>query len=94
MNQSEMFEPPSTADITMLEKLNEVERELGFRHGVYTRLVGEGKMTQATADKRILVMEAVRDDIRRLLEQENEARAAAGDGIALDISQAGGATDD
>lgn len=49
---------------TAQQKLEAVERELGFRRRVYGRRVSEGKMTQRLADEQISVFEAIADDYR------------------------------
>lgn len=85
MTQGEMFEPPKTADVSALEKIEEVRRELGYREKVYGRLVAERKMTRATADRRILVMQAVLADLYHLLERENQAAQVNGTGISINI---------
>jgi hypothetical protein len=38
-------------------------RELGQRKRVYSRLVADGKMKQADADREIALMEAIRDNL-------------------------------
>lgn len=50
------------------EKLEAVEREIKQRRRVYPRLVDQGKMTQAFADRQIAIMEAIADDYRRDVE--------------------------
>jgi hypothetical protein len=54
-------------EFTPTDKLKAVEREISFRRYVYPRRVGQGKMTQADADKGIAVMEAVAADYRKLV---------------------------
>lgn len=49
--------------ITIEEQIKEVNREIGMRHSVYARRVEAGKMTQAEADRKIGVMEAVLDTL-------------------------------
>lgn len=51
---------PFTAE----EKLNAVERELGYRRRVYPRRVSEGKMSQELADEQIALFEAIASDYR------------------------------
>jgi hypothetical protein len=55
---------------TMHDMLTEIERELAQRRRVYPRLIAAGKMSQATADRQIAIMEAIRDDYRRKAEEE------------------------
>ena len=47
---------------TAQQKLDAVERELGFRRRVYERRVADGKMTQQLADRQIAVFEAIAAD--------------------------------
>lgn len=49
---------------TDAEKLEAVERELGYRRRVYERRVADKKMTQALADKQIKIFEEIADDYR------------------------------
>lgn len=49
---------------TAQQKLKAVERELGFRHRVYTRRVAEKKMSQTMMDDEIAVFEAIAADYR------------------------------
>lgn len=50
---------------TDAEKLKEVKDEIAFRWRVYARRVAEGKMTQTAMDRRIGLMQAIRDDYER-----------------------------
>ena len=45
--------------ITLGMQISAVEREIAMRRQVYPKLVGQGKMKQATADLQIAAMEAV-----------------------------------
>ncbi len=47
---------------TEQQKLDAIERELGFRRRVYARRVTEGKMTQRMADEQISIFEAIAAD--------------------------------
>lgn len=47
---------------TNAEKRAAVEREIKMRKRVYSRLVSEGKKSQAEADRAIAIFEAIRDD--------------------------------
>jgi hypothetical protein len=47
-------------------KLKETTKELGYRRRVYDRLVDRGKMSRADADRRMLIMEDIRDDYASL----------------------------
>jgi hypothetical protein len=44
------------------EKRKAVERELAYRARVYARMVEQGKMTQAAADRQIEIFEEIRKD--------------------------------
>lgn len=57
---SEMF------PVTIEDEITELNRELGMRRQVYSRLVGEGKMPQAKADRQIAVMESAVESLHRL----------------------------
>ena len=47
-----------------LEKLNEALREIRQRQRVYPRLVADGRLSQADADRQIAIMRAIADDYR------------------------------
>lgn len=69
--QAQLFAAPTVEDVRLLEMVNEVEREIGYRQGVYGRLVSSGKMNPVEADRRILVMQAVLRRLYQDLEREN-----------------------
>lgn len=46
------------------DKFAEAKRELAMRRRVYPNLVGRGKLSQADADRRIALMEAIMEDYR------------------------------
>lgn len=48
--------------ITITDKLRCAERELSYRRRVYARLVANGKMTRALADRELELMAAILDD--------------------------------
>jgi len=52
------------------EKLACVEREIAYRKRVFPRLIENGKMTQALADKQVAVMVAIADDYREVARLE------------------------
>ena len=69
------------APIPLEAQLACVERELGFRHGVYKRRVADGKMKQEKADQEIAAMTAVRNTLRDLIAaqpKKEEATAVPG----------------
>jgi hypothetical protein len=57
--------------ITAKEKLQCVERELSYRRRVYARLVARGKMSEPQRIEELRLMEAIRDDYRALVADEN-----------------------
>lgn len=63
--------------ITLDEQIAEVHRELGMRRHVYERFISLGKLTAAQADERILRLEAVRETLERLRD-EQAAKVAPG----------------
>jgi hypothetical protein len=54
----ELFPP------TLDDQIACVEREIKLRRRVYPRRIANGQMTQALADKQIMLMEAVADSLR------------------------------
>lgn len=48
--------------ITHQDKVAELQREVSLRRRVYPRWVAAGRLTQADADKRIAVLQAILDD--------------------------------
>lgn len=52
--------------ITLNEQIAEVRRELNMRRHVYPRFVERGRLTQAQADERIALLEAVRETLEQL----------------------------
>jgi hypothetical protein len=56
--------------VTTAEKLKELKRERAMRHRVYPRLIGNGKMTQADADKAVKIIDAVIEDYEKQAEAE------------------------
>lgn len=61
--------------ITTDQMLAEVRRELGMRRHVYPRFVQQQKLTQEQADERIARLDAVRELIEAIREQEREREA-------------------
>jgi hypothetical protein len=47
---------------TRAELLREALREIGQRRRVYPRLISQGKLRQADADRQIALMQAIADD--------------------------------
>lgn len=52
------------SDVTIEDKLKEVEREIAQRHRVYPRLIARGTLTKERAAKQIRIMSAIAEDIR------------------------------
>jgi hypothetical protein len=61
----EMFPPATTADVSLEDKIAELERELARRWHLYPRLVEGATMTQQTADRQILIVQAIVEDLYR-----------------------------
>lgn len=61
----EMF-PDSfnTESVSHDDMLKEIDRELAMRKRLYPAWVTKGTLKQATADRQILIMEAVREVVR------------------------------
>lgn len=59
-----------TEPITTRHKLNEIRRELAQRRRVYPRLVADGRLPQAQADRQTRVLEAIARDYEADLEAE------------------------
>lgn len=51
-------------NFTAQQKLEAVEREIGFRRRVYERRVADRKMTRQKADHEIMIFEAIAADYR------------------------------
>lgn len=69
----DLFPKGTYKDIRLDDKLAELTREIRVRRRVYPRWAAKGKIDPVIADKRILVLEAIRKDYRddrlRLLEK-------------------------
>lgn len=55
---------------TATDKLEAVNRELGFRRRVYPRFIEEGKMSKGHADRQIAIFEEIAADYGKLAEGE------------------------
>jgi len=55
---------------TATEKLQAVQREIGYRRRVYARRVDEGAMSQKLADDQIAIFEAIEADYAALAQKE------------------------
>jgi hypothetical protein len=60
-----------STDISALDKLHCVERELKFRYQVYKRRVSNGSMTERAMNREIALMEEIAADYRALSEKES-----------------------
>lgn len=58
---------------TVEDKIKEIERELRYRRFVYEKLVADGRMKRAVADKQIAILEAIKDDYQTALEHYRAA---------------------
>jgi hypothetical protein len=59
--------PPGNAvsEISIEDKIAELNRELAMRHKVYPRLVLQGNMRGSDADRRIAIIKAIIKDYER-----------------------------
>lgn len=57
-------------EVTLQEMIDCINRELSFRSRVYPRWVRDGKLGQKAADMEMIRMQAVRDKLVSLLQQE------------------------
>jgi hypothetical protein len=67
--------------ITVDQMLAEVRRELGMRRAVYPKFIARDKLTQAQADERIARLDAVRELLEAIREQEREKEAQRAPGL-------------
>jgi hypothetical protein len=51
---------------TAQQKLQSIERELGYRRRVYARLVDQRKMNPETRNREIAIFESIAEDYRKL----------------------------
>lgn len=65
MSDADLFPPATKADVSLEDKITELERELRQRWHVYPRMVKAGHLNQQKADKQILILEAVIEDLYR-----------------------------
>lgn len=54
--------PPEAPRLPLRDKLAELRRELGYRRHVYPKLIEEGRLSQATADRQLALLEAITAD--------------------------------
>lgn len=62
---ADMFKGPSAEDVSFLDLLACVDRELGLRAKVYPRWVKDGKLSEKTAEREMLLMRGVRSRVIR-----------------------------
>lgn len=72
---NDLLGPPATEQLVAC-----VDREIAFRHRAYPRWVAAKKLTQATADEQMALMQAVRS---RLLESDSWRRKLAELGVTI-----------
>lgn len=65
----QLFGPAKPSDVTIADKIKEIERELKMRHKVYPELVDRNRLSREEAAKRILVLRAILNDYRQRAEQ-------------------------
>lgn len=61
-----MAPDPTRARFSLADQIEEAERELRYRYGVYAKRVQDGRMTQAQADRQIALMRNIRDTLETL----------------------------
>lgn len=55
---------PELFDPTLAEMIQEIEREITMRRAVYPGLIAKQRITQNRADRQILVMQSILDNLR------------------------------
>ena len=65
MEDDDLFATVPEPPVSRAEKLKELDREIAMRQGVYPRWVDQGKLTRKVADRRIRILEAIREDYVR-----------------------------
>jgi hypothetical protein len=65
-----LAEQEAKAPISPLVKLTEIRREIAWRRDNYPKWVAKGTMKQATASRKIQVMEAIEADYAAQVEAE------------------------
>ena len=63
-----------TPRFTNRQKMQCVQRELGYRRFVYAKRVADGKMKQAKADEEIALMEEISAEYGAAAEQDDKAK--------------------
>lgn len=54
---------------TTTKKLHEIEREIAQRRRIYPKLISRGRMAGSAAARQLRILEAVRDDYRKAVEE-------------------------
>ncbi len=57
--------------ISLAQQIEEVERELGLRKGVYARAIASGKMRQSVADYHMQRLQAVLETLKALVQSDD-----------------------
>lgn len=76
---ADLFEDAKPADIQLVDKVRSLKREIGKRRSYYPRAVQQGKMNHATAEREIIIFEAILDDYEQQLSAEQKLVLAAKD---------------
>ena len=69
-DQAELLGPAKVSDIGTFDKVLELEREIKVRRQVYPRAVQNHKLSRDQANKRILIMEAILEDYKKIMAAE------------------------
>lgn len=70
--KGDMFPRPTIADVTLDDKIAELERELRYRWYLYPLWVKAGKMNQQLADKQTLILQAIIDDLNQIKSEASQ----------------------
>jgi hypothetical protein len=60
------------SEFSLAQQIEEVERELRLRRGVYEHQIATGKMRKSVADYHMGRMQAVRETLKKLLATEQK----------------------
>jgi hypothetical protein len=68
--QPELFGQPADAEPSLAEQIAELDRELRLRNRVYPRLVADGRLSEATANRHTRALRAALRTLRGLIYPE------------------------